>query len=59
MTLNNFKNLEAFNLSKKDKELFFENRINQLTLLHSKNSKNYKDFFFKKNLILTLIKIIR
>ena len=33
MTLNNFKNLEAFNLSKKDKELFFENRINQLTLL--------------------------
>ena len=47
MTLNNFKNLEAFNLSKKDKELFFENRINQLTLFHSKNSKNYKDFFKK------------
>ena len=56
MTLNNFKNLEAFNLSKRQRTIF-ENRNKSINFISFKELKNYKDFL--KNLILTLIKIIR
>ena len=49
MNLHNFSNLEPFNLNKEKKEFFFKNRINQLTLFHSKRSYLYKRFLKKFN----------
>ena len=49
MNLYNFSNLEPFNLNKEKKEFFFKDRINQLTVFHSKRSYLYKRFLKKFN----------
>ena len=44
MNLNNYYNLNPFSLEKKKKLFFLKNFLNELTLHHKKNSKEYKNF---------------
>ena len=44
MNLNNYYNLNPFSLEKKEKDIFFKKILNELTLHHKKNSKEYKNF---------------
>lgn len=55
MNLNNYYNLDPFSLESKEKKIYFKYFMNELTLHHKKNCKDYKNFldlaFKKKNFV--------